>query len=238
MRLFRKQTRQLLFRSFLGVVLVGLLVLNIRSVRREPPTLRVGEISPRMNFSTVRIQGILESAPRRLGDGSVLYMVDDGTGILPVFLTQLPSGDLPSAGSRIVATGVLSVGAGHNIRLRVRSVDDVACGSVEPPLEFLSDTKLSDITAEQQGDRITVYGMVSRIWHPTAGSKAPHKITLADPGGSLEVVHWFEPKRVVALGDELKIRGTVDPYNGHLQLKVWEADDIRILARRGIYSDL
>ena len=205
-------------------------MLNTRSVRREPPTIHVGEISPRMNFSVVRVRGVLESAPRRLGDGTVLYLVDDGTGTMPVFLGQAPSGNLPKPGSRIAATGVLSVGAGNNIRMRVRSPGDVMVESGELPLKFLSGFKLSEITAEQHGSRITVYGMVSRIWHPAAGSKAPHKIMLSDPGGSLEVVHWFKPEHAIAPGDELEIHGTVDLYKGRVQLKVWEANDIRSFA--------
>ncbi|MCF7816516.1 MAG: OB-fold nucleic acid binding domain-containing protein [Kiritimatiellales bacterium] len=184
-----------------------------------------------MNFSMVRVQGVLASDARLLRDGTVLYMVDDGTGTLSAFLGQSPPGNLPKEGSRIAVAGSLSVGAGNNIRMRVRSADDTEIDSGEPPAAFLSDSKLSDLAAGQQGTRMTVCGTVSKVWSPAPGSKAPHKIVLSDPSGSLEVVHWFEPKHAIALGDELEIRGTVDVYKGRLQLKVWEAGDIAVFAR-------
>ncbi len=223
-----RRTRIKRLQTAIFVVLVpGLFLASLHVNRRELPLIRIGEIKPFMSFFTVRVQGILESDACRLGSGSVLYMVDDGTGKLPVFLAPAPEEPLPKAGSRISVEGRLSMGAGTGLRMRARSVERmvVAAG------DFVSESKLSDITAEQKGVRRTVYGRVSKIWHPHSGSKAPHKIVLADPSGSLEVIHWFDPERTVALGDVLEVRGMIDLYKNRLQLKVWAADDIRILER-------
>ncbi len=212
--------------AVVAVAITGLFLASLGANLREPPLVRIGEIKPIMNFSTVRVQGVLESDVRQLRGGSVLYMVNDGTGKLPVFLVQAPDGKLPTAGSRITVEGYLGIGTGNELRMRVQSADRIAVAAEA----FISDLKLSDITAEQDGARMTVYGRVSMVWNPRPGSKAPHKIVLADPSGSLEVIHWFEPDLQVEVGDELEIFGTVDLYKGRVQLKVWDADDIRPLS--------
>lgn len=210
----------------LAIAIGGLFLLHLYATHRELPLVRIGEITPLMNFATVRIQGVLESDARMLRSGSVLYVIDDGTGTLPLFLNRAPAGKLPKAGSRIAATGSLSVGAGNELRMRAQSVEPLDRPVADP---FVSDLKLSDITAEQKGERMTVCGRVSKVWKPRPGSKAPHKIVLEDQSGSLEVVHWFAPELQVKIGDTLEIRGEVDLYKDQLQLKVWEAEDIQVL---------
>ena len=226
MRLEKQMGLKALRRAALAVAIGGLFLLHLYATHRELPLVRIGEITPVMNFATVRVQGVLESDARTLRSGSVLYVIDDGSGTLPLFLNRAPAGKLPRAGNRVAATGSLSVGAGNKIRMSAQTVEllDAAV-----PDAFVSDLKLSDITAKQKGDRMTVSGRVSKVWNPRPGSKAPHKIILADQSGSLEVVHWFAPERPVEVGDELEIRGMVDLYEGQLQLKVWEAKDIRVL---------
>jgi len=155
-------------------------------------------------------------------------MVDDGSGKLPIFLVQAPEGKLPKEGSRVTVEGNLSMGAGNAVRMRVQSAEQIRVASFSPMEEVIGKLRLADITAERKGARVTVYGQVSKIWSPRPGSKAPHKIVLTDPSGSLDVIHWFEPELTVALGDVLEVRGRVDVYKGQPQLKVWEADHIRL----------
>lgn len=226
MRLEKQMGLKALRRAALAVAIGGLFLLHLYATHRELPLVRIGDITPLMNFATVRVQGVLESDARTLRSGSVLYVIDDGTGTLPLFLNRAPAGKLPRAGSRVAATGSLGVGAGNKIRMSGHTVE-LLDGAVADT--FVSDLKLSDITAEQKGERMTVCGRISKVWKPSPGSKAPHKIVLEDSSGSLEVVHWFAPELQVAVGDALEIRGTVDLYKDRLQLKVWEAADIQPL---------
>ncbi len=206
-----------------GALLTGLFIASIRANFREPPLVRIGEIKPTMSFSTVRVRGILEADARQLRGGSVFYRVNDGSGRLPVFLAQSSSKKLPLAGSRITVEGSLGLGVGHALRLNAQSTDQISV----MPEEYISDVKLSEITLAQEGERITAYGRVTQVWHPKGDSKAPHRIILSDPSGSLEIVHWFEPSWAVNVGDRLEVRGTVVRYKERLQLKVWQAKDIR-----------
>ncbi len=209
----------------LVVALGGLFLLHLYAVHRELPLVRIGEITPMMNFASVRVEGVLESDARRIRSGSLLYVVNDGTGTIPVFFDRSAGEKLPKAGTRVLVVGSLGVGAGNKVRLSGQSIK-LLPGAVETKEPRL---KLSDITPEQQGARMTVCGRVSKVWNPRPGSKAPHRIVLSDSSGSLDVVHWFVPELQVAVGDELEIRGTVGVYDGKVQLKVWQAEDIQPL---------
>jgi len=128
------------------LVVSGLSLASLYASRREPSLVRIGDIKPVMNYSTVRVQGILESEARALRDGTVLYLLADETGSLPVFLRRAPEGKLPKAGSRVAATGCLSVGAGNRVSMRVQDP-----GQIEV-LEHTAPT--------------TVRGQVAEVWSP------------------------------------------------------------------------
>ncbi len=161
-----------------------------------------------MNFSKVRVQGVLKSDARMLRGGAALYLIADESGSLPVFLTHAPEGKLPQAGCHMVATGRLNVGTGNQLRMRVRNA--------------------GQIVVEEAAPSIVVHGQVSEVWFPPKDSKAPHKISLITPDGSLEIIHWFIPEREVEAGDLLEVSGTLGFYKGRKQLKVRKPSDIRL----------
>ena len=206
----------------------GLFLFSLYTNRQERPLVQIGKIKPSMNFSTICVRGILASDARKLQSGEILYMVDDGTGKLPVFLAQASEEKLPKAGSRVIVEGNISMGAGHAIRMRTPSAGQIVVEPLIPMEEVIGKPRLADVTADRKGERVVICGQVSKVWTARLDSKAPHKIVLTDPSGSLDVIHWFEPKLALALGDVLEVRGMVDVYRGHPQLKVWEADHIRL----------
>ncbi|MDH3982431.1 MAG: OB-fold nucleic acid binding domain-containing protein [Kiritimatiellaceae bacterium] len=215
-----------LFRSVaLAIAVGGLFLLNLHAKKRELPVISIGEISPRMNFSSVRVRGVLESDARRLDSGAVLYVVNDGTGTIAAFFNGEPGGKLPMAGSRVVISGSLSVGVGNELRMRVLSVEVIATASVFD--SDISEFHLADITAEQKGARMTVAGRVSYVWKPKPGSKAPHKIILKDASGILDVVCWLKDVPEFEIGAEIEVTGTVDLYKEQLQLKVRKVEDFK-----------
>lgn len=223
MRLEKRMGLKVLRLSAVVVAFGGLCLLHLYARSRELPVVRIAEISPVMNFANVRIAGTLESGARKLRSGSVLYVVDDGTGTIAVFADSASEGgSLPPGGSRVEVSGNLSVGAGNEIRMRAHRVDVVAPGAVNGE----GEASLSSIAAARKGERVTVCGRVSKVWRPDRGSKAPHKIVLADGGGTLEVVHWLEEPPIIVAGDRVKVSGTVGVYKDKVQLKVWETGDV------------
>ncbi|MEN8254370.1 MAG: hypothetical protein ABFR33_02765 [Verrucomicrobiota bacterium] len=206
MSLGTKATKRLRTAAFAAAA-IGLLLASLYMSHREPPLVRIGEIKPVMNFSTVRVQGVLESEARTLRDGAVLYLIADETGSLPIF-SHAPVEELPKAGNWVVATGCLSVGAGSQVRMQVHDAGQIEVIGKPAP--------------------ITVHGQVSDVWTPPPDSRAPYRIVLARPEGSLEVVHWFTPKLQVVVDDRLEAKGILGSYKGRLQLKVRKAEDIRL----------
>ena len=190
------------------LVVSGLSLASLYASRRESSLVRIGDIKPIMNYSTVRVQGILESEARALRDGTVLYLLADETGSLPVFLNRAPEGKLPKAGSRVAATGRLSVSADNRMSMRVHGP-----GQIEV-LENATPT--------------IVRGRVAEVWSPPPDSRAPYRIILDRPEGRMEVVHWFMPEHQVVVGARVEVKGTLGFYKGRMQLKVRAAEDIRL----------
>lgn len=207
-----------------AAVFLGLLWFQAHRSRQTPPLIQIGAITPRMNFSAVRVEGVLEADARRLGNGAVFYAINDGTGILPVFLEDGSGAMLARRGSRVAATGYLGVGAGNDIRLRVRSVDRLAVEVGKVPS---GDSVFATITRDLKGERIVVCGRVRNVWAPKPGSRAPHRIVLEDASGSMDVVHWLDEAPAVKVGDVLRISGSVDVYRNRVQIRVWDAGGIR-----------
>lgn len=195
-------------RCVFGIVLVAAFLFNLYLVRREPPLVRIADIRPIMNFSRVRVEGVLKSNARMLRSGTVLYTISDESGTLPVFLNSAPAGKLPKAGSHMSVTGRLSIGAGNQIRMRAHDALQIVV------LETAAPT--------------LVRGHVVEVRPPPPDSNAPHKIIMARPEGPIEVIHWFKPNYQVAVGDELEAKGTIGFYNGRMQIKVQNAGDIRL----------
>ena len=212
--------------------ILAVIFLQLYFSRREPPLIRIGDISPMLNFSTVRVQGLLVADARRLRSGSVFYRVNDGSGILPVFLIRPPEEELPRAGQRVTIEGNLSVGAGYNRRMHVFSEAQVLLEPERPVKKRAEDILCSEVTAQQEGMDLSVWGRVSRVWVPRTGTKAPYKIILTDASGALEVIHWLGSNQGVTVGDELQVRGRVELYRGKVQLKVWEPSGILMKTER------
>lgn len=212
-----------------AVVLCGgiLLLLQLWANQRDVPLVEIDQIAPKMNYRTIRVEGVLETAARAMSSGAVLYVVNDGTGTLAVFSNEIPEEALPRAGSRVTATGNLSIGVGHQVRLQVRHVE-----LLEEPItdNFISEFRLATITPQLAGDRITLVGYVSKIWTPRAGSRAPHKIIVKDPSATLEVIHWLKRPPDVHVGQAVEITGIVGLFEGKLQLRLRRTDDLKSIA--------
>ncbi|HEY5652794.1 MAG TPA: hypothetical protein VIR63_00280, partial [Pontiella sp.] len=125
---------------------VFLILLQFHLSRRDPRRVCVDAISPFHNFSRVRVEGVLESGARRLRGGSVLYMVNDGSGTIAVFDEQAVGVEAVK-GTRISAEGYLNVGANNDVRLRAKSVELHEWNLPPAP----AGCELVNITAKQKG---------------------------------------------------------------------------------------
>ena len=134
--------RFLRYASLLLAVL-GLAFLYLSTTRRDIPLVRIADITPLMNYASVRVAGALVEKPYvKREDGVVGYIaftIDDGSGRLRVTAdgrvarTLAGRRTLPGAGSQVGAAGSLSVPAEGMARLRLQAADQFTAGSVGPP---------------------------------------------------------------------------------------------------------
>lgn len=115
----------------LALAVAGLAGLLAVAARSEPPAVKIGEITPTMNFAYVRVTGSILSEPKVLRDGNnvdfISLTLGDGTGQLrlladgPVALALSLSPGVPAKGTRIEAAGTLSVSSEGQPRLRLQT---------------------------------------------------------------------------------------------------------------------
>lgn len=115
----------------LGLAVIGLACLYAIGILPERSVTPIGEITPAMNFATVRVTGRVTRRPylgRR--DGRVDYLsfaVDDGTGTLRAaayraIARELQDGNrVPAQGDRVDVVGNLRISEGGRIMLYLQS---------------------------------------------------------------------------------------------------------------------
>jgi hypothetical protein len=189
----------------LAVILLSLTALD--AARRPPRSVRIGGIRPYMNFSSVRLRGLVTLPPQRLEDGKILLFMADGTGSLPVFLDSGSPETLPPAGSPVTVAGRLNVGADCRSVLRVKDAAQLRVMDEAPP--------------------VSVRGRVLEVCPPPPGSRAPYRIVLEGAAGRLEAVHWFAPSRRLQAGEDIEVRGRLDLYRKRVQVRIADEMDIR-----------
>ena len=129
---------RLLRYAALALALIGLFFLYLMARHRNMPVVKAGEISPMMNFATVRVVGKLARKPyTAYEDGQVDYLsflVDDGSGKVrvqaygDVARLLVASNLLPRVGTMVDVTGSIKVSAGKAPRLRLLSSSQVRVG--------------------------------------------------------------------------------------------------------------
>ena len=153
-----------------------------------------------MSFSKVRIEGVLESRSLEMRDGSLLWMVADETGSLPVFTDQALRVHGLDSGVAVVVEGRLGLVSSDRVSLHIDEVEGFNVLSESVP--------------------VTVRGMIAEVHSPPFGSRHPHRLMLERPEGRIEVIHWFSPEKQVAVGDTVEATGTLVFYKGKKQVKV------------------
>ncbi|HPR82221.1 MAG TPA: OB-fold nucleic acid binding domain-containing protein [Pontiellaceae bacterium] len=225
----------------LVLAVAGLILLYLFAVNRDLPFVRIGDITPAMNFAYVRISGEVTRDAYVFQSGGIVFDLKDGSGEIAVMGGKAQAqaleaaGKLPRRGDRIEVAGSLSVAADQEPRLRIQSADQLvlnrkraaAASSPAPRI------RLADVTAAHKGEQISVSGILKIIDVPGPGSRAPYTLTLEENGAELAVVFWEDvfrdlEDRLPLPGKRLSVRGGVDVYKDTVQLKVRSAGDLRI----------
>jgi DNA/RNA endonuclease YhcR with UshA esterase domain len=227
----------------LVLAVVGLGLLYLYSVNRDIPTVKVADITPTMNFAYVQISGEVTRDAYVFKSGGVVFNMHDGSGEIAVMGGRAQAealenaGKLPRRGDQVKVAGSLSVSADQDVKLRMQSADQLVLHR-KRKATFVSETSkihLANITPAQKGDQITVLGKLKEVSVPPPGSKAPYELTLEEDGTELAVIFWDKvfqdlEQKLPTLGKMIRATGRVDVYKETIQLKVWEASDLREVA--------
>ncbi|MEI7850470.1 MAG: OB-fold nucleic acid binding domain-containing protein [Kiritimatiellales bacterium] len=226
----------------LVLAVAGLVLLYLFSVNRDIPLVRVSDVTPTMNFAYVRMAGEVTRDAYVFQSGGIVFDIKDGSGEITVMGGRAQAqaleaaGKLPRRGDRIEVTGSLSVNAGQETKLRIQSADQLVLNrkrvATVPAAE--NRVRLADVTAAHKGDQVTVVGTLKSVDVPGPGSKSPYVLTLAADGAELAVIFWEDvfqglDKKLPMPGKLISARGRVGVYKDAVQLKVWEAGDLRVM---------
>lgn len=106
--------------------------------------MKIGRITPMMNFAQVKIRGTVERTPYVTKKNEDItyasFLVRDETGVLRVTSYDDVSSELaqmdhiPRKGDLIEAVGVLSVSAGNKTRINLRSPGNLTIFAVDSEL--------------------------------------------------------------------------------------------------------
>ncbi|MCE9615460.1 MAG: hypothetical protein K8T26_14410 [Lentisphaerae bacterium] len=219
---------------------VGLGLLYLMAIRREIPLVQVGALSPTMNFAYVRVAGTVAGDARVSRDGnrvrSVRFIVDDGTGEIPVTAygakgqALLSGGRLPHDGDHAEVTGSLNVSA-DRVALYLQSPEHLVIQRAEAP-----PARLADLTPAQRGQAVAITGHVTHVSPPKTGSKQPWSVGVSDGSATRDLVLWPDVYAALANaaaltpGAGIRVRVSIGTYRDRLQLRVETAADLQVTA--------
>ncbi|MFA7257163.1 MAG: hypothetical protein WC047_06285 [Kiritimatiellales bacterium] len=232
----------------LVLAIAGLVLLYLFSVNRDIPLVKVGDITPTMNFAYVRIAGEVTRDAYVFKSGGIVFNMKDGSGEIAVMGGRAQAdaleaaGKLPCRGDQVDVAGSLSVSADQEVKLRMQSAEQLRLTRKRAtPYYAATESRiaLSDVTADRKGDQVTVVGTLKTVDVPGPGSKAPYVLTLAEDGATLAVIFWDDvfqglDKKLPMPGKLISARGKVDVYKDAIQLKVWDARDLRVVTEQEI----
>jgi len=227
----------------LVLAVAGLVLLYLYSVNRDIPVVKAGDITPTMNFATVRMIGVVTRDAYVFKSGGVVFNVNDGSGEIAVMGGRAQAdalkadGKLPRRGDRVEVAGSLSVSADQEPKLRLQSSDQLVLNRKRAASSFTKTEtrlRLADITADREGRQVTVAGTLKSVDIPGPGSKAPYVLTLEEDGAQLAVIFWEDvfqglDGKLPVPGKLISVRGRVDGCKDTVQLKVWDAGDLRVM---------
>jgi DNA/RNA endonuclease YhcR with UshA esterase domain len=212
---------------------VGLAILLFVARRSGPPAFEIGALTGTMNWAYIRLEGIASQQPSHdVGDGSVRFWLQDGTGeiLVVAYRTQaqelLAKGLLPVMGDRVSLEGTLRVR--EDFRYLVVDVPEAV--DVQPSTPV--DLNIGQVNTGLRYQAVRLRGVIRDDRTPYEGLRI---LTVRDTTGKIDVTVPQEPSAaggrvpVLHVGQSVQVVGTVDEYRGVAQVSVGRASDLVIL---------
>lgn len=228
----------------LVLAFAGLALLYLYSIDRGIPVIHIADITPTMNFAYVRVAGEVSRDTYVFDSGGVVFNVKDGSGEIAVMGGRAQAealkadGKLPRRGDQVDVAGSLSISADQEPKLRMQSAGQLKLQKKSAPAARpVSRITLADITAAQKDDVVTVIAKLKAIDIPGPGAKTPYVLTLEEDGAELAVVFWEDvfqglENSLPIPGKLIRAKGAVSVYQGTVQLKIRDADDLSVVTEQ------
>ena len=106
---------------------------------------------------------------------------------------------------------------------------------VDQPFSQKKEVKLRDISSQNIGEKISIKAKIIELRKPPQGTKAPYILTIKEDGVIHKMIFWnkvfygFQNANELKPGAIIAANVTVDEYRGRLQLKLYNASDLKIL---------
>ena len=223
--------------SALVLVVAGLFLLYHYSIHRGIPEVRIGDITPAMNFAVVKLRGEVVRDACFFKSGGVAFNLSDGSGEISVNGGRAQAdelkraGKVPRRGDRIEISGSIGISSGQEFCLRLQSAEQLILERKAERLSAAPEMTLSEITAGRRGETVSVRAVLKSIEIPPPGARTPYRLIIGDGGILLPAVFWEDifqemKSRLPVPGTELLIHGRVDLYKGGVQIRVDRASGI------------
>lgn len=122
---------------------------------------------------------------------------------------------------------VKGVGSAKRKRLEQASIRTVADLLLTPPRRYLDRSQMSPIGTAPIGEELTIGGEVlSYSRRKISRGRTMIQARVGDGTGEVGVV-WFNPYITLAVGEEVALSGTIEPYGRSLQMKAPALDRLR-----------
>jgi len=218
--------------KYAAVVLgaVGLLTVFLLAGQTPAPLVSIGDLSPTMDSTDVRVEGTVSRQPDYdFYTGLLSFSVDDGTGELRIVVPGEEADVLrawqdrvPRLGDRITLNGTVLVREG-SLSLTVRVPGSVSVTRPEPTL-----VEIGALTPEWDDRPVEVMGVVRQVRRPISGLTI---IALRDGTGVVDIVIPEQVTQltgdlhpgVLVVGASLRVHGVVTLCGGAPQIALTDA---------------
>ena len=213
---------------------IGLFLLYLMAKHRDIPVVKLGEVTPTMNFGQIRVEGRAETDARTFKSGGMGFTVTDGTGSIMVFVSKKQAEDMaalnlvPKAGDEVSFAGGLNI-SDEESSMRLLSVKEFQLTRAPA-----ASVRLADISHALKGQSVQIAGQVVELIPPPAGSKRPYDLKVKDDSGEQTINFWqleYDqiPRKEALPGAWFRARVSVAAYKDELQLKLASGLDLEVL---------
>jgi RecJ-like exonuclease len=215
------------------LALGGLALLWFTATHIKIPVVRISDINARMNNAVVEVKGKVTKVSTSGRDG-IFFTVDDGSGEVRASAFRglekmRETGNVPVVGDEVSVVGNVQVTERYGTSLMINIPTRV---KVTP--KALEEITIDKVTLANKGKAVEVVGEIVAIKR----FKTTTILVIGDATGTTdspifgnEIGRIKDVDKVIRVGNEIKLKGSVDEYRGRPQIKARDVAEIEVLKK-------